>query len=102
MARRVTLYTDKEGQSALARKYLIENNISFEEIDIVKEGNRISIAKCRLPFLEVKASHGIHTVSGFNEFQYASALDSRLSYDDFVKRKKSVAAKKQMKLIEEA
>jgi hypothetical protein len=96
----VTLYTDKEVQSTLARKYLVENNISFEEVDIARKGNRITIAKYRLPFLEVKALRGISTVSGFNEFQYTSALNSRLSYDDFVKRKKVIAAKKQMKLIE--
>ncbi len=100
MARRVTLYTDNGGQSALARKYLIENNIFFEEVDTAREGNRIAIAKYRLPFLDVRGN-GVHTVAGFDEFQYASALDSRLSYDKFVKRKKDVAAKKQTKLIEQ-
>lgn len=99
MARRVILYTDKERQSTLARKYLIENNISFEEVDTAREGNRITIAKYRLPFLEVRGN-GVHTVAGFDEFQYASALDSRLSYDEFINRKKSLVAEKQTRLTD--
>ena len=94
MGRRVKLYTDNGEQSAMARKYLKENNISFDEINTTNVENSITIAKHRLPLLEVRASHRISTISGFNEFRYASALDSGLSYDDFVKRTKHLNAKR--------
>ena len=83
--RKVTLYVSDDEASDLARGYLQENNIVFEEIKV--DGKRVSISKSRLPFLVVRKSYGIRTVSGFSEFQFASALDSTLSYDKFIKMK---------------
>lgn len=87
MVKKVTLYTDHDDASNLARKYLIEHNVAFKEVDANKEG--ISILKRRLPFLEVRKSGGIGTVEGFGEFQYAQALDPTLSYNTFLKLKKA-------------
>jgi hypothetical protein len=95
MARKVTLYTDNEVQSALARDYLASNKVDFKEVNTAKDGNRMAIARHRLPFLEVKSSHGISTVSGFGEFQYASALNPNLSYDEFAKARKTTISGKQ-------
>ena len=69
----------------MACAYLNSNKVDFEEIDTTKRGSRIAISRHKLPLLQVKASHGISTVSGFDEFQYAVALNPGLSYDDFVK-----------------
>lgn len=89
MARKVTLYTDDRDYSNLARSYLKENNIMFEEINISEKRDKpITMNSRRIPFLIVKGSSGVHTVTGFDEFQYASALNTRLSYDKWVEMKK--------------
>ncbi len=98
MAKKVTLYTNNEAQSTLARNYLISKRVDFQEINTAKEGSGVVIARYKMPFLEVKSSHAISTVAGFSEFQYASALDSRLNYVEFIKRKRNPNTDKQTKL----
>lgn len=88
MAREVTLYIDNSKQSYLAHKYLLKNKVIFEEVNVTKEGKRrIMIKASRIPFLIVKCSHGINAISGFDEFRYASALNPRLSHDEWVRTK---------------
>ncbi len=88
MARKVTLYTNNGELSTLARIYLEKNDILFEEINVAEERNKqIVMDTKRIPLLIVKVSHGVHTVSGFDEFRYASALNPRLSYDGLVRIK---------------
>lgn len=98
MTKKVTLYTDNQEQSALARSYLKELNAVFEEINVTEDRNgSISINKGRMPFLVVKGS-GLSTVSGFDEFRYASALDHSLSYNQWAKMKSQRQNQKQSKL----
>jgi glutaredoxin len=100
--KKVVLYTANERLSALARNYLIENNVSFEEIDATKEKGKMELAKLtkqvKTPVLYVKRSHSIGTVIGFGEFQYASALNPSLNYDEFERAKKTHVMKGQEKL----
>ncbi len=89
--KKVTLYTGNDGFSIAARNYLIKNRIDFEEIDATKPEGLDKLVKntkqTKMPFLEVKGSHGISTSIGFDEFLYASALDQTLSYDKFIAAK---------------
>ena len=98
MPKKVTLYTNNSTSSILACKYLVDNDVKFEEINLTKT-NKIKIASHRLPFLQVKGN-GVHTVAGFDEFLYASALNTKLSYDKFMKQKKNLAAERQMRIID--
>ncbi len=88
MARKITLYTNNNEQSNLARKYLLENHVIFEEINVTKGKEKPIIIKAeRIPLLIVKGSHGISTVSGFDEFKYASAMNPSLSHDEWIRMK---------------
>ena len=99
--RRVTFYTDKRKISIIARNYLLSKNIEFEEVDTTKrEGFDRLIKETRqkiTPFLDVRGS-GRHTSSGFDEFLYAVALDSTLSYDRFIAQKQEENRKRQRML----
>jgi len=99
--KKVTLYTDNRGISTIARNYLLGRKIEFEEVDTTKpEGFDRLIRETRqkiTPFLDVRGS-GRHTSSGFDEFYYAVALDSTLSYDKFMEQKRAETKEHQRKL----
>jgi ribosomal protein L7Ae-like RNA K-turn-binding protein len=71
----------------------MKNNISFEEVDATAEEGRLKLIRLskqpKTPFLYVKHRHSISTVVGSGEFQYVGALDTSLSYEKFMKAKKS-------------
>jgi hypothetical protein len=89
--RRVTLYTDGSGPFIRARKYLVGKEIQFEEVDATTPEGHARLLKstrqARIPCIEVRGS-GMHVSSGFDEFLYAVALDSTLSYDKFMEGKR--------------
>jgi hypothetical protein len=99
--KKVTLYTDKQSISTVARNYLLGRKIEFEEVDTTKPGGFDRLIKETrqkiTPFLDVGGS-GRHTSSGFDEFYYAIALDSKLSYDKFMAMKKGEGQKGQKRL----
>ncbi len=100
--KKVTLYTDNRNISTIARNYLLSKNVEFEEVDTTTpKGYDRLIKETRqkiTPFLDVRGS-GRYTSSGFDEFYYASALDSTLSYDKFITMKKEESQKGQKKLL---
>lgn len=99
--KKVIFYTDSRKISIIAKNYLLSKNIEFEEVDTTKpEGFNRLIKETRqkiTPFLDVRGS-GRHTSSGFDEFLYAVALDSTLSYEKFIAMKKGENQKGQKKL----
>jgi|GEM_PF-4448915 hypothetical protein len=99
--KKVIFYTDSRKISIIARNYLLSKNIEFEEVDTTKpEGFDRLIKETRqkiTPFLDVRGS-GRHTSSGFDEFLYAVALDSTLSYNKFLELKQKEQSEKQCKL----
>ena len=89
--RRVTLYTDVSTTSIRARKYLVEKGVLFEEVNAMTSEGHARLLKstkqARIPCIEVRGS-GMHISSGFDEFLYASALDTTLSYNKFMEAKR--------------
>lgn len=93
MAKKVTLYTDDKEPSLSTRRCPTKKEVAFEEINVTKRkpGAPVVIKVSRSPFLVVKGSSSVNTVSGFSEFSYASAPDPCLSYEDFLKAKKGMS-----------
>lgn len=87
--REVILFIGNGSLDQPARNYLIYNKIRFREVDATKKEGFAELIKCtrqkNTPALYVRRSSGVGTCIGFGDFQFATALNPMLSYDEFVR-----------------
>ncbi len=67
---KLVLYSDKSAESIAFRLFLSGHNLQFEEVDAQTEGRRRLIQRAQqalIPALEIKRSHRVGVIVGFDE-----------------------------------